>query len=226
MKYKNLILLGSSHIAKESVAAIRRIIAEEKPDCVALELDKARYFALLNPAPRSISISLLFKVGVKGFLFSLIGSWAEKKLGKAVGVAPGVEMKEAIHEANKQKLKIALIDQPIEKTLQRLSQTITWKEKWRFVADAFSSIVLKKQEFSFDLNTVPNKDLIIKMMAHVRKRYPSLYLALISERNKFMARKLFHLMQKHPEWKILAIVGAGHTEGIHSLLSNPNVYIV
>src|SRR3989338_559962 len=125
MKYQNLTIIGTSHIAKQSLLEVERAIEESKPDIVALELDSKRLYSLMNREKSKISIYNIRRVGLKGFIFSLIGAWAEKKLGKLVGVAPGSEMKKAIMLARKNKLKIALIDQDIEITLRRFSKALT-----------------------------------------------------------------------------------------------------
>ena len=56
MQYKNLILLGTSHIAKQSLDDVKRVIEEKKPDIVALELDQRRLYALLHKKEKRISI--------------------------------------------------------------------------------------------------------------------------------------------------------------------------
>ena len=127
MKYKNLVFLGTSHIAKQSMNEVKKYIEEQKPDIVALELDKRRLNALMSKAPRKIELRSIRHIGLKGFLFSLFGAWAEKKLGKIVGVAPGSEMKQAIKLAKKNGIKIALIDQDIEVTLTKCLKSKTPK---------------------------------------------------------------------------------------------------
>src|SRR3989344_985967 len=102
MNYKNLVFLGTSHIAKQSLDEVKKYIEEEKPDIIALELDKRRLHALVSKGPRKIELSNIKRIGFKGFLFSLFGAWAEKKLGKLVGVSPGAEMRQAIRIAKKQ----------------------------------------------------------------------------------------------------------------------------
>ena len=76
---------------------------------------------------------------------------------------------------------------------------------------------------NFDLSKVPKKELIIKMMGQLKKKYPSLYKTLVSDRNKYMVKNLIKLMRQHPDKKILAIVGAGHKEGMEKLLLKVDV---
>ncbi len=218
MKYKNLTIIGTSHIAKQSLDEVKDAIEGEKPDIVALELDRQRLYALMQAKKEKISFYNIFRVGFKGFLFALIGAWAEKKLGEYVGVKPGSEMKQAVRLAKKNNIKLALIDQDIEVTLKRLSKSLTWKEKWNFIVDVFKAVVLKKKEVEFDLRTVPSKKIIKKLINKVKKRYPNIYNVLVKERNDVMAKKLVRLMKSKEDEKILAIVGAGHEEEIIELI--------
>lgn len=83
---------------------------------------------------------------------------------------------------------------------------------------------MKKLGFTqFDLRKVPSKELIEKMMGHFQERYPSVYKALVEERNKYMIRQLVRLMKEYPEKKILAVVGAGHEKGMRELLLKVDV---
>jgi len=146
MEYNNLILIGTSHIAKESIQEVKSTINEKHPDIVALELDRKRYHSLTSKKkPGRLRIYDIKRIGVKGFIFSLIGGWAEKKLGNLVGVAPGSEMIQAIKLAKKNKIKLALVDQDIEVTLRNFSKTLSWKEKWNFIVDLFNGFILRKK---------------------------------------------------------------------------------
>jgi len=224
MRYKNLNIIGTSHIAKQSIDSVKNTILKEKPDIVALELDKNRLYGIMHNQKRKISIADIPKIGFKGFLFSWIGSIIQKKLGDYVGVAPGSEMKTAIRLAKKQKARIALIDQNIETTLKRFSKALTWKEKWNLLVDIFKGVVLRKNELKdlniekFDLTKVPSQEVIRKLINKMRERYPNICRVLIDERNKIMARNLSYLMKEHPEKNILAIIGAGHEEEIIELI--------
>ncbi|HLC60437.1 MAG TPA: TraB/GumN family protein [Candidatus Nanoarchaeia archaeon] len=218
MKYGNLVFLGTSHIAKQSLDEVKKYIEEEKPDIVAIELDAKRLPALMSKAPRKIRLRAIRQIGIKGFVFSLIGAWAEKKLGKLVGVAPGSEMKQAVQIAKKNNIQIALVDQDIEITLRRLSKTLTWKEKWNFAADILKSIFTKGERIDFDLRTVPEKKIIRRLTSRLKERYPNVHKVLIEERNSVIAGNLRNLVNSNPDKKILAILGAGHVDDVLELV--------
>ena len=222
MKYKNLTIMGTSHIAKQSLEDVEKEIENKKPDIIALELDRRRLYSLFKK-PGKIRIYDIKRVGIKGFIFSLIGAWAEKKLGKIVGVAPGSEMKKAAGLARNYDIKIALIDQDIEITLKRFSKSLTWKEKWNFIVDVLKAIFVRKKIIEFDLTKVPSKKVIKKLVGQVKKRYPNIYKVLIEERNHVMADNIKKIMETYPDKKILAIIGAGHEDDILEMIKKPSI---
>jgi pheromone shutdown-related protein TraB len=219
-----LTIIGTSHIAQQSVNEIKRAFMENTPDIVAVELDIQRAAALLQDKPKKMGWSGAFEVGFRGFLFAKIGQYVQQKLGKMVGVSPGSEMKMALELARKKKLKVAFIDQPIKVTLQNFSKTLTWREKFRFFGDMVKGIFFPKKQLkelgleNFDLKKVPEKELIVKMMGKLKKRFPSVYKTLVEDRNRYMVKQLVKLQQENSGKRILVIVGAGHEEGMKELL--------
>ncbi len=223
IEYKNLILVGTSHISPESVALVKKTIQDRKPGFVGVELDKGRLQGLLQPENRKrkrMSFQEFKKLGASGFVFALFGAWIEEKLGKMVGTKPGAEMKAGIHEAAKIEAKILLLDQEISITIKRLFKVLTYKEKFRFAGDIVKGLLGFGEKVSFDLRSVPQEELIDKLVEQVRGRYPSVYKVLIEERNVFMAKRIQHAMHKYPDTCIVAIVGAGHQKGIYEILTN------
>lgn len=218
MKYKNLILVGTSHIAKEALIKVESTLQRENPDIVCLELDNNRLYGLMHEKKEKMRLRDIKKYGAKGYAFAKFGEWAESKLGDMVGVKPGSEMLIGEKYARLNRRRLELIDQDIGITLQRFSKTLTWREKWRFFVDFIKAAILRKKDVEFDLNTVPSQQVINKMITKVKKRYPNVYKVLIKERNYYMARRLEHLMRLYPEKKIVAIIGAGHEEEIIDII--------
>ena len=216
MIYRNLHLLGTSHIAKESVQAVEREITAIRPAAIALELDPGRLAGLLGKRQR-MRMRDVFHVGIKGFLFALIGAWAERKLGKVVGISPGAEMLAAVQLAREQQIPLHLIDQDIAVTLRKISREFSWRERWRLFVDIVLAPFRGKsmlQKYQIDLRKVPAEQAIVRLLADVKSRYPNLYRVLITERNAVMAHRLSRLMSQHPQQGILGIVGAGHVTDI------------
>lgn len=218
MEIRNISLLGTSHIARQSVRDIRESFERAAPDILALELDRRRYLGLISGRRERPRFRDVFRIGIKGFIFLRLGAWAEKKLGDYVGMKPGADMLEGIRLARKAGKTITFIDRDIEITLKRLSKGITWKEKWNFLADAAKSFFTGKREIYFDLRKVPDESVIFTMLEKVSSRYPNIYRILVEERNSYMAKKLYRLSSSYPDKKILALVGAGHRKELARLL--------
>lgn len=216
METKNLTLLGTSHISKKSINSVKRIINTDKPDIVCLELDKRRFIAL-KVGKRKTTLKDIRQIGLKGWFFVLLGGWAERKLGKMVGTTPGEEMMTAIKECEKNKIKIALVDQDIMVTLKRFSKELTWREKFQFVWDLISA-PFKKKKIKFDLNSVPDKDLINTLISEVKDKYPNVYKVLVVERNVVLARNIAHVLKQNPDSRVFAVIGAGHEEEVLDMI--------
>lgn len=222
MQYNDLTIIGTSHISKQSVDEVKEFILNEKPEIIAIELDKLRLYSLFSKK-KKLKTSDLRKIGFAGLIFNLIGSYIEKKLGKLVDTKPGSEMIIAIKLAKQEKIPISLIDQDIRITLKKITKNITWKEKFRFLKDLFFSKQNKKELRKIDLSKVPSEKIIEELTREFEKRYPTLYKVLVTERNQIMAKNLNNLITNNKNKKILAIIGAGHKKDIEKLLKNANI---
>ncbi|MFH1174660.1 MAG: TraB/GumN family protein [archaeon] len=209
VRHKTITLLGTSHIAKDSVASINAACAEN-PTIIAVELDAARLYALehkLDAKPRLAHIKTL---GLGGFLFATFGRYLQKKLGNIAGLAPGSDMLTAARFAKQNSKELVLLDKPIEETLRAISH-VSLLEKAKLAKDVLFGMVFKQGPVrSIDLSKVPDDALVAELLVVFRKRYPGLGKALLDDRNKHMARTLHQLMHTRPGCTLLAVVGAGH----------------
>ncbi len=227
-KIGSVVLVGTSHIARESVANVAGVIEHFEDPIVGIELDRHRFRALVSSEKRRYMPTWqnIRHYGVTGTLFAVIAGYVSQKLGEHVGVQPGDDMLSAINTAKKHNLTIALLDQPINITLKRFSHTVTLREKFRFVTDIFQGIFLPRITLrkygieEFDLCKVPSSTIIMKLMDHLHTRYPNVYEVLINERNQYMVHRIRRFQQKYSTKIIVVIVGAGHEDGMKKLLKN------
>lgn len=220
-KIGNLTLIGTSHVAKESILQIKEFVELENPQIIAIELDRRRAYGLLTKGNNPNIFYIAKKIGLGGLLFYLIGQFIQNKIGKILNIQPGSDMLTALKLAEKKKLKFALIDRDIEITLKRLGKNLTWKDKKNFVIDLFGSIFKRNPNFKIDLSKVPPDDLILNVIKIIKERYPGTYRTLILERNIIMANRLINIMNSYKS-NILAVVGAGHVEGICKIIQKHN----
>lgn len=203
-------IIGTSHISKDSVRQIKDAISKEKPDIVAVELDKGRMQALLSKTSRKPRLSDIGAIGIQGYLFAIVGGWLQKKLGNIVGTDPGSDMLAAIKAAQESGAQVALIDRDIGITLKRFSRHFGWREKWNMLVDAAKGIFGGKKALPFDIRKMPTDKVVEELIGQVRERYPGIYKVLIEERNIYMANQLARIAAHKPDANIIAVVGAGH----------------
>ena len=202
-------VIGTSHISQQSVSEIKKTISEFKPDIVAIELDVHRFKALMSKRKRRLNLKTAAKLGFFGFVFYLIGSISQKILGRRTGQEPGIDMKTGIVEAKKSGAKVALIDQDISKTLNRLSKTVPVPEKIKLVFYLLFGGFLGEKA-NFDLRKVPKDKIVQKLIRELSHKFPNFYRVLVSERDKYMQNQVRLINKKFPDAKLLIVVGAGH----------------
>ncbi|MGV8086556.1 MAG: TraB/GumN family protein [Candidatus Woesearchaeota archaeon] len=214
--YKNILILGTSHIAKESIDKITSEFNSLNPDIVCVELDHKRLHALSTDQKPDRSLAGIRKYGLTGYLFAVIGGIIQQKLGNVVGIKPGSDMLTAVNLAKSNNKQLFLVDQDIEITLKRFSKAFSFKEKFRLLSDVITAPFNKKMKI--DLSKVPKEELIHKLINDMKKRYPNLYLVLIDERNQVMAKNIYRIMSKNSDKKILVVIGAGHEKELLDLI--------
>jgi pheromone shutdown-related protein TraB len=216
-----IILVPTSHIARQSLEKVRDVIGREKPDCVAVELDMNRYTAMKEEEEAS-SWEIIRTLGFLTFFFYWALKHLQSWLGKKLGILPGSEMLRAVDAAREADIKVALIDRDIRITLVRL-RSITWREKAKLLLYLFKGLTIdyvllriRKDAGAIDLSKVPPREIIDQAMDMMKKEFPQLYRILVKERDEFMAARLRDMSMKFG--KIVVVIGAGHTEGLKKLI--------
>jgi len=209
----NLELVGTSHISPESKKRIIFAFNKIKPEIICLEIDAQRLAILKDPNKKKIGLSAIKQIGITGYLFAIIGGYIQKKLGSMTGMMPGEEMLLGATIAQKNKIKLELIDQDVRITLRKINK-IPFKEKFKIFLDFVKAPFQKNNKIKINLAEIPDAELVEKLTEQIRTRYPYIYKIIIEERNKHMAKRLFILRKNNPDKQILAIVGEGHIKGM------------
>ncbi len=215
-RFKNIILVGTSHVSKDSLVEVEQTILREKPDIIAIELDRDRFQTIILKKRGKTSLKAIRQIGFKGYAFGIIGAWLENKISKLTKSTPGAEMKKAIELAKNNQIPIALIDINIKSTLKSISKKITWKEKFRFLKELLKAAFIKKSRQSIDVSKVPSEKQIEELTLQLKKFYPSLHKVLITNRDIHMSKGLYKISMTNT--KVVAVIGAGHVNGIIDIL--------
>jgi len=228
-KIDNIILLGTSHVARQSQREIKEVIEKYKPEVVGIELDLARFKTLMSKdktkKKKPSFYQLVKQFGGSGAVFGLIAGYVQKTIGKKLNIDPGIDMKTAYVVARKNSIPTALIDQDIKITLKKLSKLSFMRKVSMFGSLIFKSMKKEyRQKLQFDISSgVPDEKVVNDLLGIVKKEVPDMYKILIEDRNKYMVKKLVKLMRDNPEQKIVVVVGAGHQEGMEELLLKVDV---
>ena len=218
---ENLRLLGTAHIATSSVEAVRQQIAEYQPDVVAVELCKSRHDALISD--RRLDKEGLLKVIKEGkapmVLMQSMLSAEQRKLGINEGQQPGAELLAAVQAADEVGCEVALVDRDIQTTLRRAWKRMKFREKWRLL----TSLLEDDDEDDVDVNELlQDSDLLSSMMEELKGFSPGAGEVLIDERDTYIASKIAQL---GTERRVLAVLGAGHLQGVSSKLTGDDLSI-
>ena len=201
-----VIIVGTSHISRESVNEAIDTILREKPDCVALELDPERFVALQQKKREKASIR-----NPTYFILNNLQTY----LGGKTGVLPGSEMLAAIRAARSVGSRIVLIDMDISEIMGRLGEISRW-QKLKLFAKLLVGLIPLPGQKDFDLNSVPQDKIIDEALRYMKRDRPLSYKILIADRNTNMAGWIRQLSKEYK--KVVVVVGAGHKKGLEKLL--------
>ena len=135
-------------------------------------------------------------------------------MGAQTGVKPGSELKEAVDVAAEKNSELVLADRDIKITLKRTWACTPWYRKLSLLGGLIASIFDKTEVSEEDLAKIKQQDALSAMMQDFGKSFPEVKQVLIDERDQFLASKI----KNAPGKKIVAVVGAGHMNGIAHII--------
>jgi pheromone shutdown-related protein TraB len=209
---REIILVGTAHVSRESVNEVRETIGTEKPDRVCIELDESRYNALTKEdAWKNLNIIKVLRER-KGFLLfsNLILSSFQRRLGMDLKMKPGMEMLEAIRASERNHIPFSLCDREIQITLKRAWKKTSFWGKNKMLAAMLASMFTREKLSEDQIEELKKKGALQGMLEELAQFLPSVKEVLIDERDVYLATNIY----KAQGDKIVAVVGAGHIPGI------------
>lgn len=209
---KEIILLGTAHVSKESAQLVKDVIEEEKPDTVCVELCESRYQAIRQKEMWQDTDIVKVIREKKSFLLlaNLLLASFQKRIAKKLNIKPGQEMIQAIESGEAVGAKIHLADRDIHITLSRTWRTMGLWSKLKLFFQLILSIGEVDEISEEDIEKIKQEDVLETLLADVGKSLPVVKDILIDERDRYLAYKI----RTAPGNKIVAVVGAGHVPGI------------
>lgn len=209
---KEILLIATAHVSKESAELVKRVIEEERPDSVCIELDEDRYQSLTKPKVwEETDLIKVIKAKKVGFMIAnlFLGSY-QKKMAVKLGNPVGGEMIQGIESAKETGAELVLADRNIQTTFLRIWRKLKFWDKVKLIGSLLFSSEDETEITSDDLQKLLEEDMIEAAMAGLKKEFPKIGEILINERDQYLAAKI----KEAPGKKVVAVLGGGHVPGI------------
>lgn len=209
---KEIYLVKTAHVSKNSVEDVRKCVEEVKPDAICIELDEDRFNKMNDEDNyRNQDIVKIIKEKKVGFLLvNIILASFQRRIAKSLGSENGGEMLEGIKLANELKIPLILADRPIKTTFSRIWNNLGFNEKMRLLFSIISTIFDNEEISEEDIANLKQSDALESALNEVGKKFPIMKKILVDERDLYLATKI----KEAPGKKVVAIIGAGHSQGI------------
>ncbi len=214
---KEIILIGTAHVSKNSAEEVKQIIEQEKPDSVAVELCNSRYQSMQDRDRwNKTDIAKVIKEKKSFLLLSnLILSSYQKRMAKQIGIQAGQEMIQAIESAKDNGAQLVLADRDIQVTFARIWGNLGFWGKLKLFFSLVLAIFSDEKITEEELDKLKSGDMLTSALSELSKSFPELKETLIDERDRYLAQKI----KDAPGKKIVAVVGAGHVPGLKEAIN-------
>jgi len=139
----------------------------------------------------------------------------QRKMGLTTGEKPGAELLVAVQIAENSNIPVEMIDRDVVVTLRRAWHRMGLLEKWRVL----NTLLWDDEDEDVSIDDVlGDSDMMSKLMEEAREVAPGAGKVLIDERDAFLAGRI---QQIRGRGRVLAVVGAGHLDGIVNNLKEP-----
>lgn len=211
-KDKEIYLVKTAHVSKNSINDVKECIGEVKPDSICIELDEDRYKKISDPEKWSdTDIVKIIKEKKVGFLLvNLILASFQRRMAINMDSNSGGEMLEGIKQAKELNVPLVLADRPIKTTFSRIWNSLGLYEKSKLLVSIIGSIFDDEEISEEDLQALKEADALEAALNEVGKEFPNVKKILVDERDAYLSSKI----KNAPGKKIVAIIGAAHAGGI------------
>ncbi|NOY53994.1 MAG: TraB/GumN family protein [Deltaproteobacteria bacterium] len=209
---REVYLIGTAHLSKESVEDVRTTVEVLQPDTVCVELCEARYKAIIQrDAWKQMNIFKVIREKKALFLLTqLILSSFYRRLGEQLGVQPGAEMIEGIRQAEAHGAELVLADRDIQMTLKRVWGYLGLWNKLKMMVHLVGSLFTTEDVDAEMIEEMKKGDQLESVLKEFAEAFPEVKKRLLDERDIYLAQKI----RRAPGEKIVAVIGAAHVPGI------------
>ncbi len=211
-KDKEILLIATAHVSKDSVELVKETIDAERPNSICIELDEARYQSIKNPKEweNTDVVKVIKEKKVAFMLINLALSSYQKRIAQKLHTAVGQEMMQGILCAEETGANLILADRSIQVTFLRIWRKIGFRDKCKLLFNLIFGENGEEQISDEYLQELLQKDMLESVLAELKQEFPQIGDILVSERDQHLAEKI----KNAPGPKIVAILGAAHVPGV------------
>lgn len=215
-------LLGTAHVSHASANAVREMARSGHYDAIAVELCATRLEALRGKKDwTELDLYRIFREKKAGMVMANLAlSGYQRRIAEQFGIEPGAELKAAAEAAEDLGLPLQLIDRDLSVTLKRCYRNIPWYKRLYLTTGLLLSSISSDEIDEESIEKLKEGDILEATFSEFAEHSPELYESLIGDRDRYMAAGLRHQNQGQEGRKVLAVVGAGHLEGLHKHLQD------
>lgn len=209
-------LLGTAHVSKASADKAQELIATGQYDAVAVELCPSRHKAIVNPdAMAKMDLFQVIKNGQASMVAASLALGAfQQRMAEQFGIEPGAEMRVAIKDAQAAQLPVLLIDREIGTTMKRIYHSVSWWKRINLFAGLIASVISQEKFSAAEIERLKEGDVLESSFSQFAEDEKDLFRPLISERDEYMTAQLIKECRENNYRHVLAVVGAGHLNGM------------
>ena len=190
-------IIGTTHLMpKEEIV---KIIKEENPDVIAVELCKLRFDLMVMPLINDTEVSQEKKE--VNTLVEKISNAIKEKAEKE-NLQYGSDQINACLYAKENKIQLEFIDLDIMRT-KELMEKLPEEEVKGFMNELLKFQKIELKEFQKEINEE-------EVLQKLKLKYPIAYEFLITIRDLYLLSSILKVERNNPKKKILVIVGKGH----------------
>jgi len=219
---RTILLIGTAHVSQHSVDLVTEVISQEQPDSVCIELDEKRYQALTEEKRwQKLDLkTVIKKKQLSTLMVSLMMASYQKKLGENLGVSPGAELLAAAQTARQFDIPVSLCDRDIRVTLRRAWKSTSFFKKGYLLTSLIAGLFDSEEIDEKKLEELKQQDVLTELMAEMGESLPDMKKVLIDERDIYLSEKI----KSTPGNNLVAVVGAGHVNGIIQSFPHDNLH--
>lgn len=209
---KEIILIGTAHVSKQSAELVKEVIEAERPDSVCIELDEQRYKSIVegDKWKETDIFKIIKEKKATLLLMNLALSSFQKRLAKEFGTNAGQEMLQGIESAQEIGAELVLADRNIQITFSRIWHNVGFWGKCKLLMEIIFSIFDDEAISEEELEKLKSQDMLNGILKDFTESFPKLKTPLIDERDQYLSQKI----KEAPGEKIVAVLGAAHVPGI------------